>query len=107
MASTISPSAVRFGVQAPRVHSLPAGAELAASAGQDAVDLAALAGLRLYPWQQLVLRDGLRERPDGRLWAFEIGLVVPRQQGKGSVLEALELAALFLADPDAPPPLIL
>jgi len=107
MASTISPSVGRIGVQAPRVHSLPPGAELAPSAGQDAIDLAALAGLHLYPWQQLVLRDALRERSDGKLWAFEVGLIVPRQQGKGSVLEALELAALFLADPDAPPPLIL
>jgi hypothetical protein len=34
-------------------------------------------------------------------------LVVPASNGKGSVLEALEIAALFLADPDAPPPLIL
>jgi hypothetical protein len=46
-------------------------------------------------------------RPFGKWAAFEVALVVPRQQGKGSVLEALELAALFLADPDAPPPLIL
>lgn len=71
------------------------------------MDLAALAGLHLYPWQQLVLRDALRELPDGRWAAFEVGLVVPRQNGKGSVLEALELAALFLPDPGAPPPLIL
>jgi hypothetical protein len=61
----------------------------------------------LDPWQQLVLRHALGEQAN-HLWAsFEVGLVVPRQNGKGSVLEALELAALFLADPDAPPPLIL
>lgn len=36
------------------------------------------------------------ERPDGRWEAFEVGLVVPRQNGKGSVLEARELASLFL-----------
>ena len=47
------------------------------------------------------------ETAAGRWAAFEVGLIVPRQNGKGSILEALELAALFLADPDAPPPLIL
>lgn len=68
--------------------------------------LARSAGLHLDPWQQLVLRQALMER--GNRWAaFEVGLVVPRQNGKGSILEALELAALFLPDPDAPPPLIL
>jgi hypothetical protein len=54
-----------------------------------------------------VLRDALGESPAGKWSAFEVGLVVPRQQGKGSVLEALELAALFLADSDEPPPLVL
>ncbi len=106
MASTTSPPVGPAGAQQPRVRSLPPGAELLPSAGDDAVDLAAMAGLHLYPWQQLVLRDALREL--GVKWAaFEVGLIVPRQNGKGSILEALELAALFLADPDAPPPLIL
>jgi phage terminase large subunit-like protein len=107
---TISPPADVLaglrGVQTPRLHSLPA--DVATRyAGQDAVDLAASAGLHLDPWQQLVLRDGLAERADGLWAAFEVGLVVPRQCGKGSVLEALELASLFLPDPDGPPPLIL
>jgi len=106
-ASMTSPPDGPRGVQSPRVHSLPPGAERLPSAGDDAIDLAAMAGLHLYPWQQLVLRDALRERPGGKWAAFEVGLVVPRQQGKGSVLEALEIAALFLPDPDAPPPLIL
>jgi phage terminase large subunit-like protein len=71
------------------------------------VKLAAHAGLHLYPWQQLVLRDAMGETAAGKWAAFEVGLICPRQNGKGSILEALELAALFLADPDAPPPLIL
>lgn len=50
------------------------------------------------PWQQLVLRDALGERVDGKWSAFEVGLVVPRQNGKGSILEARELAGLFLFD---------
>ncbi len=92
------------GAQSPRVSSVP---PFASTAGPEAVKLAAHAGLMLDPWQQLVLHDGLGERPDGRWSAFEVALVVPRQNGKGSILEALELGALFLSDPDAPPPLIL
>ena len=43
-----------------------------------------------------MLTNSLGERPDGRWAAFEIGLVVSRQNGKGSLLEARELAGLFL-----------
>jgi hypothetical protein len=60
------------------------------------VELAAVAGLELDPWQQLVLRDSLGEREDGTWSAFEVGLVCARQNGKGGVLEARELAGLFL-----------
>jgi hypothetical protein len=81
------------GSQTPRVHSFP---EYVTSAGQEAVELAESAGLYLDPWQQLVLRDSLGERRDGRWSAFEVGLIVPRQNGKGSVLEARELFGLFL-----------
>ncbi len=101
---TISAPPVVVGAQQPRVHSVPFAVS---SAGDEAIELAARAGLHLYPWQQLVLRDALGETADGKWAAFEVALIVTRQQGKGSVLEALELAALFLADPDAPPPLIL
>jgi len=104
MASTTSAPPAVVGAQRPRVHSVPPSSS---SAGDEAIELAARAGLRLLPWQQLVLRDALGETPLGKWSAFEVALVVPRQQGKGSVLEALELAALFLTDPDSPPPLIL
>ncbi len=83
-----APSAER-----PRVLHVP---RYSTSAGDEAVDLAASAGLILDPWQQFVLRNSLGERPDGRWSAFEVGLVVARQQGKGSVLEARELAGLVL-----------
>src|SRR5262249_17918646 len=43
-----------------------------------------------------VLDQGLRKRPDGRWAAFEVALIVARQNGKGAVLEARELAGLFL-----------
>ena len=35
-------------------------------------------------------------RPDGRWAAFQVCLLCPRQNGKGSILEARELAGLFL-----------
>ena len=88
----------------PRAHSHP---PYVSSAGREAVSLAAKAGLYLDPWQRLVLRDALGERADGKWAAFEVALVVPRQNGKGSILEALELAAIYLPDPHAPPPLVL
>lgn len=76
----------------PRVEYVPA---FSTSAGDDAIDQAAAAGLILDPWQQYVLRRSLGERADGRWAAFEVGLCVARQQGKGSVLEARELAGLL------------
>jgi hypothetical protein len=93
MTSMISPPVALRGVQAPRISSVPAFSE---SSGHDAVRLAAKAGLALDPWQQAVLVGSLGERPDGKWSAFEVGLVVPRQNGKGSILEARELAGLFL-----------
>lgn len=67
------------------------------TAGDDAVDLAAACGLNLLPWQQLVLRNALGEY--GNKWdAFEVGLIVPRQNGKNVVLLARQLAGLFLFD---------
>lgn len=90
---TISPPAALLGVQQPRVSSVPPGVS---SAGQEAFELAAEAGLILDPWQRLVLDGALGERRDGKWSAFEVGLIVPRQNGKGAILEARELAGLFL-----------
>ncbi|MGV9242623.1 terminase [Streptomyces sp. NPDC003710] len=84
------------GVQAPRLFTTPP--TFLSSAGQEAVELAALAGLGLMPWQQHVLDVGLREREDGQWAAFECCVNVPRQNGKGGVIEARELAGLFLLD---------
>lgn len=90
---TISPPVARQGSRAPRVSKYPV---TSSSAGQEAVELAASAGLHLDPWQQDVLVASLYERPGGQWASFEVGLVVPRQNGKGSILEARELAGLFL-----------
>lgn len=93
MSTTSLRSAPRVGAQRPRISSVP---PRVSSAGGEAVELAERAGLRLDPWQAWVLDQALGERADGKWSAFEVGLVVPRQNGKGSILEALELANLFL-----------
>lgn len=66
------------------------------TSGPEVTALAASAGLHLDPWQQHVLEVGLAERDDGQWMSRLVALVVGRQNGKGSILEALELAALFL-----------
>jgi hypothetical protein len=77
----------------PRFASVP---DYVSSTGPEAVELAAMAGLHLDPWQQFVLEHALGERRDGMWAAKSVGLVVPRQNGKGAILEARELAGLFL-----------
>ncbi|MEU5716566.1 terminase [Streptomyces sp. NPDC020403] len=91
------PSAVApertFGVQRPRLFTAPS---YTSTAGQEAVELAAHAGLVLDDWQAFALHVGLGERPDGSWSAFEVAVNVPRQNGKGGIIEARELAGLFL-----------
>lgn len=77
----------------PRVLWVP---DSVSSAGEEAVDLARFAGLELDAWQALVLSASLGERGDGKWAAFEVGLVVPRQNGKDATIEARQLAGLFL-----------
>ena len=85
--------AVVSGSQLPRIDVTPLHVT---SRGDDAVDLAAVAGLMLDPWQEHVLRGACATNADGKWAAKNVGLIVPRQNGKGSVLEARELAGLFL-----------
>ncbi len=86
-ASVVSSAAPRH-VTGPPLGESPAGLE--------AAELAASAGLVLDGWQRAVLSAALTEQPNGRWDAIEVGLVVPRQNGKGAILEARELAGLFL-----------
>lgn len=81
-----------LGVQRPRIVSIPPSTS---SVGDEAVELAREAGLDLDPWQEFVLERALARR-ENRWAAFEVGLCVPRQNGKGTVFEARELAGLFL-----------
>ena len=82
-------------LQMPRVLYAP---EYTSSAGAEAIELAAMAGLVLDPWEALVLDVALAEGDDGRWAAAEVGVCVPRQNGKNAILEARELAGLFLLD---------
>lgn len=93
-----------MGDQVPRIQCTP---ERVGTAGPQALELAAIAGLILDPWQAWCLDQLLGEREDKyyndvlgcmvpKSSAYESGLVVARQNGKGAVLEALELAWLFL-----------
>lgn len=77
----------------PRVRSVP---KYGFSSGVEAIDLAASAGLVLDRWQREAVMDILAEKPNGKWNAFEAALVLPRQNGKNAVLEAIELAGLFL-----------
>jgi hypothetical protein len=83
----------RVGVQEPRIMAIP---KSKSSLGQEAVELSASAGLILDEWQALVLEHALGVRKDGKWAAFEVGVNVARQNGKGGILEARELAGLFL-----------
>ena len=87
----------RVGSQLPTWRALPSdGCDN--GSGDDAIELALLAGLDLDEWQRLVLRDSLLVRADDpdRWAALTVWLAVGRQNGKGSILEARQLAGLAL-----------
>lgn len=90
---TTSTRSVLLGAQQPRVSCLP---NYVTSAGDEAIEFCTGIGLHLDPWQRNVLTGALGERADGKWAAFEVGALVPRQNGKGAILEARELAGLFL-----------
>jgi len=85
---------VKRGSQRPRLRSVP---PRASSAGGEAIEQAEAAGLILDPWQQYAVEDVLGEAADGSWAAMETGVIVPRQNGKGGIIEATELFGLFVA----------
>jgi hypothetical protein len=93
MSTLLAPERNLTGVQRPRVFSAPA---YQASLGQEAIELAEHAGLYLDPWQQFVLLHAMGLRADRKWAAFEVGLDVPRQNGKDGIAEARELAGVVL-----------
>lgn len=98
MQSTISGTAATAaaeGSQQARVCWYP---PYVSSSGVEAIELAASAGLYLDEWQGMELTHALGERADGSWSAFEVGVCIPRQNGKDGLLEARELAGLYLLD---------
>jgi phage terminase large subunit-like protein len=95
MTSTLDAPQSVLGDQRPRLQWVPPSVE---SEGERVAELAEAAGLHLDDWERWVLDQGLGRTGDGKWAAFETALIVARQNGKGAVLEALELAALFLDD---------
>ena len=66
----------------------------------EAVELSRRCGQILDEEQILVLSSMLARRRDGKWGALEVGCVEPRQNGKGGILEARELAAIKLIRSD-------
>jgi len=94
---------VRRGSQIPRVCNYP---PYNFTAAPEVVDHAKTAKLFLDPWQEFVLTHGLGQHVaiqngqavTGDWTAKKNSVWVPRQNGKGGIIEALELAWLFLDD---------
>lgn len=59
-------------------------------------DLAAVAGLYLEPWQETATEGLTLTRANGKWAAFEAAIQANRQNGKGSIIEARQLAGLFM-----------
>lgn len=82
------------GVQEPRVSLMPL---FHSSVGEDAVSWCReVAGMTLFPWQEHVLSSSLVRKKDGKWAARDVGVVVPRQNGKGEIIIARELFGLFM-----------
>lgn len=84
-----------MGRQEPTRRHLPDDLHSAAE-GQAAVELARSVGVEFDPWQEQFLVDAMWTRPDGKWSAFEVAGVLPRQNGKGAILEGRELYGLFI-----------
>lgn len=76
----------------PRVGWAPESVE---SLGDRAIAFARRVGLTLDPEQEFVLANSLGLREDGRWQTREVGINMPRQNGKGEILIARELFGLF------------
>jgi hypothetical protein len=53
-------------------------------------------GMTLFDWQRSVLRHALAIDERGKWAAYEVDLIVPRQNGKNEILVALELASVHV-----------
>jgi phage terminase large subunit-like protein len=81
----------------PTLASAPSsGEELAPDVQDEIRQVLAWADLILDDWQESFLFDSLRAGYDGKWAAFEVAGVVPRQNGKGAIMEARQLIGMFV-----------
>lgn len=92
---TTSPPNAPGAARPPRVRNVP---PYVWSAGPETAALCATAGLILDDWQELIVTDQLGHREDGKFAAVECGDSVPRQNGKGGIIEARKIGGLFLLE---------
>jgi len=93
------------GAQRPRIEKRP---EAAGTYGPRVTAFAAACGVHLDPWQSYVIDALFAVDAAGQWAATEFGLLVSRQNGKGEILVAYDLAHLFLFPrPDNRPKMIL
>jgi len=92
MSSTCAPSSLNVSHR-PRIEVIPPSLF---SVGGEAIEFCRRAGLELDWWQQEALVALLAVRSDGRWACREYCEMVPRQNGKGAILEARALAGFFL-----------
>lgn len=90
--TTSLPNAL-LGSQEPRVRSCP---EYEYTSGPAAVKIYEKTGRRLDVWQERSLDDHCAERADGSWLTIESAEEVPRQNGKGEIINALMLLHLFV-----------
>lgn len=83
----------RVGSQTPRLRSIP---QYSTTLGDEVADFMAEIGKPVFPWQRSILLDSFGRRDDGKWAAYEVCVLVARQNGKGVITEAQELAGLYL-----------
>lgn len=86
----------RVGAQRPTHLVTPEG-EFDFGDGDDAIALAAALGLELFDWQRWLVRWILAVDVNGEPACRQVIIEVPRQNGKGAILECVELYWLIIA----------
>jgi hypothetical protein len=91
--SLASPPEQLVGDSRPRIERAP---EAYGTFGPKVVDFAAACGVNLDPWQVHVVNGLFAVDEAGKWVSSEFGLLVSRQNGKGEILVAYDLAHLFM-----------
>jgi hypothetical protein len=94
LTSSPRPDNGSWGSQEPRIAHFP---DYKSGLGDEFLAVAEIAGMKPDPWQQLVVQKAMLIH-EGRLATPEVGLCLPRQNGKGGVLEILALGRLFVLE---------